>query len=88
MTAEPDSRLRAAVRADNLAQFNTQSDRLAAVLAAVEDHDRANGILRLTAESVRKLSDSAWKKGYQACYEGQQRHSPYQAPRPSSAPEA
>lgn len=61
------SRLQAGVQAANLAQFNTQSDRLAAVMAAVEDHDRANGILRLTADSVRELSDSAWKKGYQAC---------------------
>lgn len=77
------SRLQAAT----LAQFDTTEDRVRAILAAAEDHDRANGILRLTADSVRELSDSAWKKGYQACYEGQQRHSPYQAPRARSTPE-
>ncbi|NSX37161.1 hypothetical protein HTS88_12205 [Pseudarthrobacter oxydans] len=77
-------RLQAALRADNESQFDTQEDRVRAIIAAVEDHDRADGILRLTAESVRELSDSAWKKGYQACYEGQQRHSPYQAPRAGS----
>lgn len=77
------SRLQAAVQADNASQFDTQADRLRAIIAAIEDHDRANGILRLTAESVQELSDGAWKKGYQACYEGKQRHSPYAAPRAS-----
>ncbi len=82
------TRHQAAVQAATLAQFDTTGDRVRAILAAAEDQDRANGILRMTAESLRELSDSAWKKGYQACYEGKQRHSPYQAPRTSSAPEA
>lgn len=81
------SRLQAAIRADNQSQFDTQADRMRAILAALDDHDRANGVLRLTADSVRELSDSAWKNGYQACYEGKQRHSPYQAPRTSPAAE-
>ena len=34
-----------------------------------------------SAEYVRAIQDDAWKKGYQACYEGRQRHSPYQAGR-------
>lgn len=72
------SRHKTAVQADTLAQFDTQDDRVRAILAAADNHDQDNGIIRLTADSVRELSDSAWKKGYQACYEGQQLHSPYQ----------
>jgi hypothetical protein len=82
------TRQRAAVQADTLAQFNTHSDKVAAVLAAADAYDSGQGILRIKAEELQQIRDDAWKRGYDHCREGNQRHSPYQAPRTSSAPEA
>jgi len=31
------------------------------------------------AEALEDAADDAWKRGYDACREGQQRHSPYRA---------
>jgi hypothetical protein len=51
---------------------------IAAALAATP-HPPADAAAK--AEMVRSIQDDAWKRGYQACYEGRQRHSPYQAQR-------
>jgi hypothetical protein len=32
------------------------------------------------AELIRRLREQAWAEGYQACYEGKQRHNPYKKP--------
>jgi hypothetical protein len=34
-------------------------------------------------EIVRAAREQGWSEGYQACYEGQQRHNPYRKPRPA-----
>jgi hypothetical protein len=82
------TRQRAAIQADTLAQFATHKDRVAAVLAAADVYDHAQGILRITAEELQQVRDDAWKRGYDHCREGNQRHSPYQAPRTPPAPGA
>ncbi|HEX9225368.1 MAG TPA: hypothetical protein VF885_01780 [Arthrobacter sp.] len=62
MTAStPDIRLKAAVRADTLAQFDTDEDRVAAVLAAADKADASKGILRVTEDSA---FDDLWGRQY------------------------
>lgn len=54
-------RLKAAMHADALAQFDTAADRVAAVLAAVDGADASNGIHRVTEDSV---IDDLWGRQF------------------------
>jgi hypothetical protein len=56
-----DERLKAAVRADALAQFDTVADRVAGVLAAADAADTSNGVHRVTEEAV---FDDLWGRQF------------------------
>lgn len=47
-----DHRLQAALQADTLAQFDTATDRVAAVLAAADAADASSGVHRVTEDAV------------------------------------
>jgi hypothetical protein len=59
--APAENRLKAAVRADALAQFDTHQDRVTAVLAAADKADASNGIHRVTEDAV---FDDLWGRQY------------------------
>jgi hypothetical protein len=59
MTA--DDRLKAALQADTLAQFDAATDRVTAVLAAVDRADASSGVHRITEEAV---FDGLWGRQY------------------------
>lgn len=61
MTASTDGRLKAALQADTLAQFDTATDRVAAVLAAADAVDASSGIHRVTEDAV---FDDLWGRQY------------------------
>lgn len=61
MTASTDGRLKAALQADTLAQFDTATDRVAAVLAAADAEDASSGIHRITEDAV---FDDLWGRQY------------------------
>lgn len=61
MTAPADGRLKAALQADTLAQFDTAADRVAAVLAAADAADASSGIHRITEDAV---FDDLWGRQY------------------------
>jgi hypothetical protein len=54
-------RLKAAVQADTLAQFDTAADRVAGVLAAADGADATNGVHRITEDSV---FDELWGRRF------------------------
>jgi hypothetical protein len=54
-------RLKAAVQADTLAQFDTAADRVAGVLAAADGADASNGVHRVTEEAV---FDGLWGRQF------------------------
>lgn len=60
MTGDED-RLKAALQADTLAQFDTPRDRVAAVLTAADAADASSGVHRITEEAVL---DGLWGRQY------------------------
>jgi hypothetical protein len=52
-----DDRLKAALHADTMAQFDTAADRVAGVLAAADATDASNGIHRITEDA---MFDDLW----------------------------
>ena len=56
-----EARLKAALQADTLAQYDTHKDRVAAVLAAADSVDASSGVHRITEEEV---FDDLWGRQY------------------------
>lgn len=48
-------------------------------LAAADGYDSAHGIRRISSDDLQAIRDDSWQRGYEACREGKQKHSPYRA---------
>lgn len=53
--------------------------RIGYILEAADAHDAANKMVRVSWDDLKAVRDDAWKRGYEACREGKQKHSPYSA---------
>lgn len=52
MTDNTEARVKAALQADALAQYDTKKDRVTAVLAAADSVDASSGVHRITEEDI------------------------------------
>lgn len=57
----------------------SREDMRAAIAAAMSAPAMKEAAEAARAEYVRAIRDDAWTRGYDACREGLQRHSPYRA---------